>query len=188
MDRDRFDGIARLLGGAGTRRSALGALLGAAALGIGGDLDAAAARGKRGKRGKKGKKKQSKPKVCFGSKACPPPESGKDLDDCDYSGTNVFVDANAGGSSFRRSNFAGAILDGADLQGTKFLNANMSGASLKNVDVRGASFNGACLLNTDFTGFIFEGPILEDAILCNTRVGAEVSNRDCANLPKCCKA
>ena len=192
MDRDRFDGFARLFGSARTRRSALGAILGAAVLGIGSDWDAGGARRKKGngQKGKKGKKPH-RPRACYGSNACPPPESGKDLDDCDYSGTDVFVEASAGGTSFRRSNFAGAVLDGANLQGTKFLNANLSGASLLGVDLRGASLNGACLLNTDFTGFLFEGPILDDAILCNTRVGpsdAEVSFRDCDRLPRCCKA
>jgi uncharacterized protein YjbI with pentapeptide repeats len=181
MDRNSFDGIARLLGTAGTRRAALGALLGVAALGMGVEQDSLAKRRKKRRR-----KKPGQPKFCYGTSACPPPEAGKDLDDCDYAGTSVFVGANAGGSSFRRGNFTDAILDDANLQGTKFLNANMTGASMVGVDLRGASLNGSCMLDADLTDFLFEGPILADAFVCNTRIGNEVFNRDCNNLPSCC--
>ena len=185
MNYESFDVVARLLGGAGTRRTALGALLAGAALRAGQEPEAAAKRRRRRRK----KKQPNRPKVCYGASVCETPEPGKDFDGCDFSGTEVFVDANAGGSSFRRANFADAIMDDADLQGSKFLNANLANASLRRVDVRGASFRGACLLNTDFTGLTFEGPVLGDAIQCNTRVSATaVLNRDCNNLPPCCQA
>ncbi len=188
MDRDHFDGIARLISTAGTRRTALGALLGSALIGIGGAADADAKR--RRNRGKRRKRRQAnKNRVCYGTLACPPPETGKDFDDCDYSGTNIFVGANAGGSSFRRTNFANADMDGADLQGTIFRDANLAGASMVGVDVRGASFPGACLLDTDLTNHIFlpgEEPFAL-SFACNTRVGAAIIDRDCDRLPKCCR-
>ncbi|MGH2616224.1 MAG: pentapeptide repeat-containing protein [Thermomicrobiales bacterium] len=183
MDRETFDALAQLLGTAGTRRAAVGALIGVTVTGHGFSDETDA------KKKKRRRKRKNKPQRCYGTNACPPPESGKDLDDCDYSNTDVFVDAIAGGSSFRRSNFTGAVLDGADLQGTKFLNANLRGASLQNVDLQGASLNGACLLDADFTGAVIAGPIFADAFLCQTAIHTgEVFDRDCAILPSCCLA
>lgn len=183
MDRDTFDGILRLLGGAGTRRAALGALLTGVAFVPEFAPDAAAKRGKRRR-----KKKSNRPKVCYGANACPPPGPGNDFDDCDFAGTDIFVEASAAGSSFRRANFANTIMDDAYLQGTTFAGANLAGASMKGVDIRGATFIGACLLGTDFTGFLFYDGVLGNAILCNTRVDAfTVSNRDCNRLPACCR-
>ena len=60
MDRDRFDALTRLLGAQGSRRTALGAVLGTALLGGGISVSA--------KKGKKGKKKKGKePKLAGGS-------------------------------------------------------------------------------------------------------------------------
>jgi len=188
MDLDHFDGIARLISTAGTRRTALGALLGAALIGIGGAADTDAQRRRRRRR-RKNRGKANKERVCFGTLACPAPGTGQDFDDCDYSGTSLFVDANAGGSSFRRTNFANAVMDGANLQGTSFQDANLAGASMVGVDVRGANFPGACLLDTDLTGHIFvEGEVpFALSFLCNTRDGDFVVDRDCERLPKCCR-
>ena len=189
MDREIFDGIARLLGAAATRRAALGAILGGAAVGA----DAAqgdAARGRNRRRRRRRRQKANQPKICYGSGVCPPPDTGSDFDDCDFSGTNVFEKANASGSSFRRSNFANAIMDEANLQGTLFRDANLQGASMVGVDVRGASFPGACLLDTDLTGHIFaegETPFAL-SFACNTTVAPGVIvDRDCSNLPSCCR-
>jgi hypothetical protein len=191
MDRDHFDNFTRLISTAGTRRTALGALLGAALIGIGGiaDTDAQRRRKRRMRRRRKNRGKANKDRVCYGTLTCPPPATGKDFDDCDYSSTNIFVDANAGGSSFRRTNFANAVMDGADLQGTIFRDSNLAGASMVGVDVRGASFPGACLLDTDLTGHIFvEGEVpFALSFLCNTRDGNAVVDRDCNNLPSCCR-
>jgi uncharacterized protein YjbI with pentapeptide repeats len=185
MDRNTFDGIARLLGGAWTRRAALGALLAGASFGAGFEPGAAANRRRRRRR----RKRSNQPQVCYGANACPPPATGSDFDDCDFSGTEIFVDANAGGSSFRRANFADATMDGANLQGTLFRDANLRGASMVGVDVRGASFPGACLLDTDLTGHIFaegETPFAL-AFACNTKVAPGVIvDRDCNRLPSCC--
>ena len=188
MDRNHFDGIARLISTAGTRRTALGALLGAALIGIGGAADTDAKR-RRMRRRRKNRRKANKDRVCYGALICPAPGTGQDFDDCDYSGTSLFVDANAGGSSFRRTNFANAVMDGANLQGTSFQDANLAGASMVGVDVIGASFPGACLLDTDLTGHIFLPGELPFALsfACNTRVGADIINRDCNNLPRCCR-
>jgi hypothetical protein len=188
MDQDHFDDIARLISTAGTRRTTLGALFGAALIGIGGAADADAKR-RRNRRRRKKRRQANKNRVCYGTLTCPPPETGKDFDNCDYSGTNIFVGANAGGSSFRRTNFANAVMDGADLQGTLFRDANLAGASMVGVDVRGANFPGACLLDTDLTGHIFvEGEVpFALSFLCNTRDGNVVVDRDCNNLPRCCR-
>ena len=187
MDRNTFDGIARLLGAAGTRRAALGALLAAAAAGAGVERGAAV---KRRKRRRRNQKKSSQPRICYGANACPPPKTGSDFDDCDFSGTEIFVEANAGGSSFRRANFATAVMDGANLQGTIFRDANLRGASMVGVDVSGASFPGACLLDTDLTGHKTapnETPFLL-SFACNTKVApGQFVNRDCDRLPRCCR-
>ena len=187
MDRNTFDGIARLFAGAGTRRGALGALFGATALGLGLERDAAA---KRRRRGRKRRRRNKRKGPCFGSRTCAAPEPGHDFDNCDYADTTIFVDANAGGSSFRRVNLARAIMDGANLQGTLFKDANLKGASMVGVDVRGASFPGACLLDADLTGHIFadgEEPF-KFSFACNTRVAPDfVVDRDCGKLPRCCR-
>ena len=185
MDRDTFDGIARLLAGAGTRRAALGALLAGAAVGAGFELETAAKRRRR--RGRR--KKSNEPKVCYGALICSDPEPGTDFDDCDFSGTDVFVDVYAGGSSFRRANFAGAIMDGANLQGALFRDANLRGASMVGVNVNGANFPGACLLDTDLTDHFFIAPEQPFALsyACNTKVGDLIINRDCDRLPPCCR-
>lgn len=188
MDRDTFDSIARSLGRAGTRRAALGALLGVALLGTGDAWDAEAGRRSR-RRNRRNRRKQNKGRTCYGTGVCPAPQTGNDFDDCDYSNTSIFVDANAGGSSFRRTNFANAVMDGANLQGTTFQDANLAGASMVGVDVIGANFPGACLLDADLTGHIFlpgEAPFAL-SFACNTRVGADIINRDCNILPKCCR-
>ena len=182
MDQNTFDGFARLLGGAATRRAALGALLGGVGLGSAG-LTANA----KPKRRKKRRKRRAT--VCYGALTCEPPGPGKDFDSCDFSGSSVFVDAYVGGSSFRGVNLANAVMDRANLQGTMFRNANLAGASLKNVDVRGAGFPGACLLDTDLTGFIIaegEAPFAL-SFVCRTRVGEFIENRDCNRLPACCR-
>lgn len=184
MDRDTFDGIARLLGGATTRRAALGALLAGAAFGAGFEPDAAA-----NHRRRRRKKQSNQPKVCYGANACPPPAPGNDFDDCDFSDTDIFVDAYVGGSSFRRANFAEAIMDGANLQGTLFRDANLRGASMVGVNVNGASFPGACLLDADLTDHFFvpgEQPFAL-SFACNTKVGHDIIDRDCDRLPPCCR-
>ena len=187
MDRDTFDGIARLLGGSGTRRAALGALLAGSVFGAGIERGSAA---KRRRRRQRRKKQSNQPKTCFGANVCPPPETGNDFDECDFSNTTIFVGANAGGSSFRRANFANADMDGANLQGTLFRDANLAGASMVGVDVKGANFPGACLLDTDLTGHITvpgETPFAL-SFACNTKVGpGQFVDRDCNNLPACCR-
>jgi hypothetical protein len=189
MNREHFDGIARLFGHAGTRRSAIGALLGTVLLGAGAAQDTEAGRRSKRRRRRK-RRKQKKQRVCYGTQICSEPRTGHDFDDCDYSNTDIFVGANAGGSSFRRTNFANAIMDGANLQGTSFSDANLAGASMVGVDVIGAIFPGACLLDADLTGHIFlpgEEPFAL-SFACNTRVSADfVVNRDCDRLPACCR-
>ena len=185
MDNERFDALIRGLGagGARTRRSAIVAMAAAALFGAGAGRDAEAKRRRRRKR-----RKPFNRDACFGSGACTFRGGGKDYDDCDFSGSDVFAGEVAGGSSFRRADFRDAILDGADLQGVKFLNANLRGASLRNVKLGGSGMDGACLFDVDFLGADFGGgPVLANTFRCNTILPSGTVNNDhCDTAPRCC--
>ena len=133
MEDDRFDGLARSLGTARSRRGALGLLAWAAGLALGG----AAADAKPGRRGKprgkgkdkgNGKGKHAKPAaqsaVCAaaGGKACTLAQAkpGAVLTGCDYAAADL------SGKALNATNLSKANLAGADLSGANLAGANLS--------------------------------------------------------------
>ncbi len=141
MDRDRFDALTRLLGSAGSRRTALGAVIGTA---LGGSAFVAEAR--KGRK-KKGKKKKN-PRTCFGTGSCAFPSDGLDFENCNLAFTAI---ESCDGCNFRRADLGGADLEDGSFQGVSFRNANLRGANLEDADVSGASFRDACLSGANFS-------------------------------------
>ena len=179
MDRERFDALTRLLGAEGSRRTALGAVLGAALAGRG----SAAARKGRNRKKSKGKKK-NRPRTCFGTKSCRFPSDGQDFEDCDFAGDSL---ANCNGCNFRDADLGGADLSEGSYQGASFREANLRGANLEDADVSGVSFRNACLVDATLLGANTDGAHFGGAVLCNTTLpNGSVSNTGCARATACC--
>lgn len=143
MDHGSFDRIARLLASAGSRRAALGALLGAGALGV---SEATAARSKKKRRtGKKGKDGVSAQAVCA------PPSNGVNRSNCDYSGQDF------SGQAIHSSIYKNTIFRNADLIETDLSSSNMRGANFRGANLCGADLSSSTLRDADFRGFAFPG-------------------------------
>ena len=176
MDRNRFDALARLLGATGSRRGALGALLGGALLGTGFD---AVAKNKKNNRNKKKNKT-----TCFGTESCPFPGDGQDFEACNLAGSEL---ESCDGCSFRRADLAEAGFDGGSYQGASFREANLRGADLSGADVSGASFRDACLIDADFTGANTDGAHFGGATFCNTTLAdGSLDDSGCDQANACC--
>ena len=198
MEDERFDGLARSLGTARSRRGALGLLAGAAGLALGADADAKP--GRRGKpRGKgKGKGKHAKPAaqsaVCAaaGSKTCAPAQAkpGAVLKDCDYAG------ADFSGKALNATNLSKASLAGADLSGANLAGANLSSACLSGTNLRGASLRGTNLSGADLTGADLRGADLRgsnvkpaqlaDAVVSCSTILPSNTPATCPSGTSCC--
>ena len=155
MDHGSFDRLARLLGAAGTRRAALGALLGAGALGVSGAVDARNKKKRRsGKKGKGGVSAQA---------VCPPPSNGVNRSNCDYTGED----------------FSGELIHSSIYKNTIFRNANLVETDLSSSNVRGANFRGANLCGADLSS-----STLRDADFrgFNPAMGGRVTNLTNADL------
>jgi hypothetical protein len=138
VDHDSFDRVARLLGAAGTRRGALGALLSAAVLGT---ADVAAAKRQR-KRGKNRVATQA-------LSGCANPGPGQDLSRCSFLGQDL-RGINLRGANLSRADFTGADLCGADLRAANLQRTDFMGANLTRVDLRGTSLSTANLAGAIF--------------------------------------
>jgi uncharacterized protein YjbI with pentapeptide repeats len=179
MDRERFDALARVLATAGSRRGALGTLLGLAALG--GGIDALAKKGGKGRNhGGKSKnrnqkkrrqkerraREQAAPARCFTGAPCIP-GPGANLASCDFEGTNTLAGQNLSGSNLSKAN-----LQDADASGAKLNSANLGGACLVDANLTGATTGSA-----NFTGAIF----------CRTRMpNGTINNSGCNKGTRCC--
>jgi len=154
MDRDRFDALTRLLASSGSRRRALGALLGTVLLGAGGDT---LAKSRRRKHHGKVRGARAIPANCYSGTSCVIGK-GHNNSNCDFSGSNGFRTKNVSGS-----NFSGSDLSGVDATKTNFKGANLNGACF--VD---AILIGANLKQTNTRGAIFCRTIMPDGSLNNT--------------------
>jgi hypothetical protein len=194
MDREKFDALARLLGAEGTRRSALGALVGAALLGTG--IDAEAGKRRRRKKNRKRNRKQARRQEqqqirealqapCFGNKGCVFPDPGKRFTNCLFPGINI---DGCSGCDFDSADLGSADMDFANFQGSSFQRTNLRAAELAFSDVSGADFTGACLASADFFGANVDGAKFKDAIFCNTIwVDGQVNNTGCSETNRCCQ-
>jgi hypothetical protein len=178
MDRDRFDALTRLLGRAGSRRAALGAVLGAT---VGGS--ALVTQAKKGKNKKKKNKKKA-PQTCFGTLVCEFPSDGLDFENCDLFGTVI---PTCDGCNFRRADLGNTDLSEGSFQGVSFRNANLSGANLEDADVSGASFRDACLSGANLEDANTDGADFRGAIFCGTILSdGSVDDSGCDDTNNCC--
>jgi hypothetical protein len=175
MDRERFDALARLLAARGSRRGALGAVLGAALFGQG--MDALAGPGKGRARGKqRNRRKQRKSGGRAGTQAaavCHPgspcvPEPGAHLEACDHGGENF---------------------EGADLRRANFKDANLKGARAAGANFGKSNLDSACLIDADLTDANLKGANLKDAIFCRTTMpDGSTNDSGCGKGTACCPA
>ena len=202
MERDTFDRLVRLLGVAGTRRSAvrlavMGALLGASTL----ESSAAKRRRKRGR-----VRAQQVPGVCLvsgGTGCARPPQNcankrvgpGANLTNCNF--------INQSGAIFQ-TNFAGANLTGtcwvaetlfnlpnfkgANLTNACFLEADLTASNFRGTNVKGASFCDADLTAVDFRGSNVTAAQLACAakVTCSTILPNGKPAVSCAAGETCC--
>src|SRR5688500_6680084 len=98
MDHQEFDQLTRLLGQAGTRRAALGTLLGAGALGV---------RAVDAKRRRVTSQAAARRNPLKGLRDCPNPGPGQNLSKCN------FVDTDLRGANLRGANLSGALFANA---------------------------------------------------------------------------
>jgi uncharacterized protein YjbI with pentapeptide repeats len=188
MDHGAFDRLARLLGAAGSRRAALGALLGT---GFAGRLSAPeAAQKNRNRNGNKNRKNGKKGKAQVSAQAapdCASPGVGSNISGCpyqnqDFSGDNIsssrMVDTNFRNAELSSSNAKGAIFREANLAC-----ANLSSSQLRNADFRGSAGNptnlfGANLASSGCAGIQFN----QFTLFCGTRTcNGTLRNDDCGS-------
>jgi hypothetical protein len=168
MDHERFDVLARVLAAPGSRRAALGILIGSGMLGA---TEALARKGKKRGNGKKGRgrvRAQQVPANCFTNANCTP-GPGKNLSKCDYAGSTTLRGKNLKGANLGNANLVGADATDADLRG-----ANLDKACLTNADLRGAKINAS----TNVSTAIFCGTIMPDG---------SINDRDCGRPTRCCE-
>jgi hypothetical protein len=165
MDREQFDILARLVGAKHSRRSAVGALLGAALLGHG--PAAALAKG-RGRDKAKGKV-QTTAKRCYPGTRCTPGR-GTNTSGCDFTDSQVLFEGDFRGANLSNSNFTGAVLAKGDF--------------------RGANLSGACLVRANLLEAKLGSSVnLDNAIYCHTLMpDGSLNNRDCGKGTACCPA
>jgi hypothetical protein len=195
MDRDRFDALTRLFGRKGSRRLALGAVLGAGLFGAARGEGAEAKRRKR--KGRKGRSRRASNQAiaprCCGQRTCDLPTKHSDRQECFYVGFDLSgIDAQGTNMSrvdgrdtvfstaSRPSNWSRVSFESACLQASSFVGA----------DLRAANFKLACLVDADLTGARVDASTnFHEAILCRTRVPAGSGlngNRDCTRPTSCC--
>ncbi|MGH2618874.1 MAG: pentapeptide repeat-containing protein, partial [Thermomicrobiales bacterium] len=179
MDRERFDAVARVLAKTGSRRTALGALLGAGLLGHGLDAEARKGKDRNKRRGgndkgrakrrerERGLRAEQVPSRCFNNTTCTP-GPGKNLGKCDFGGSSTLQNKDLSGANLGKANLA---------------NANASGANFK-----GANLGGACLVEANLTNATFGNSTnISTAVICRTIMpDGTTSNATCHLGTVCC--
>jgi uncharacterized protein YjbI with pentapeptide repeats len=185
MARDRFAAIVRLLATPGSRRHALGVLLGLSLLGARAPVRAkpgnrrSTRQGHRhhkdhGRHKAKDKKQQKRQRkranrveasaTCCAAKTCTP-GAGKNLSKCCYQNQQL------PGASFKSSNLTDANFAGANLVGAKFQSANLTRTCFVAADISGANFT-----NANLSGVVF----------CRTSTSSGEDNSGCSRGTPCC--
>jgi hypothetical protein len=148
MDHEVFDRLTRVAGVAGTRRAALGALLGGGLAGALGAADAA----KNGRRRKRAGGKQGKAAARVTAEAtCASPGPSANLNGCNFAGEDF------SGDDLSSSGMVGTIFRNAELVGTNLSSSNMRGANFRGANLCGADLSSSVLRNADFRGFAATG-------------------------------
>jgi hypothetical protein len=137
MDDRAFDRLARLLGGVGTRRGALGFLL---ATGLAGGAGTTIARRKHHGRASKRPPGKGAPVKAQGAD-CGNPGPGANLNGCHFEGRDL-SGKDLSGSRLVAAKFARANLCSADLSSSNLKNADFTGANLTRADLGSSSCKG----------------------------------------------
>ena len=172
MDHGSFDRFTRLLGSAGSRRAALGALFGT---GLAGTLAAAEAAKKGGNKKRNRGNGKSKAKAKNAGAADVTAQAA----DCSSPGPS----SNMNGCNYDDAEFSGKNLSSSKMVGTRFRNANLSGANLsssnmKDADFRGADLSCANLRSSTLTNADFRGSASDPTNL----FGADLRSSGCAGI------
>jgi hypothetical protein len=179
MERERFDQVARLIGKAGTRRSALRLAATAALLGGTAAFDGVAAKGRK-KRGKVRSEAASPPctgdnvpRICqtTSSGGCGKPQGncatkrigpGTNLTNCNFINVDIedtnFTSANLTGTCW----LAEVLENEPNFRGANLTNACFFETELELADFRGANLTGASFCFADLNGADFRGSNLTD--------------------------
>jgi uncharacterized protein YjbI with pentapeptide repeats len=193
MDHESFDRIARLLGSAGSRRTALGAVLGTGLAGAIGGTEAAK------KKRRSGKKDRAQ--VSAQAADCSSPGPSSNNSDCDFAGDDFSGDDLSGSrmvrTNFRRADMILTNLSSSNAKEANFRGANLRGANLSDSILRGADFRGipdptngretdltcADLSSSACGGIQFNGL----TIFCQTKLcDGTIDNSDCVGTPPVC--
>jgi hypothetical protein len=167
MDREQFDALTRLAATRGSRRAAIGALLGSVLV----SQDALA---KGGKHHHHKGNKPPRPRICYPGDKCVPGTAHTNTQ-CDFSNSDVFVGLDAQSSNLSGSNFTNADLRGADLRAV-----NLSDSCLVNADLRDAIIDES----TNFHRVLFCNTTMPDGSVLNA--GCERNRRCCPIVPPPC--
>jgi hypothetical protein len=197
MDQESFDRLARVMGTIGSRRAAMGALLGAGLAGTLGVADAA-----KKDRNKKRRSGRGKAQVSAQAADCLSPGPSTNISECNYEGDNfsgddlsgsrmvrtIFRDAdmiltNLSSSNAKEANFRGANLRGADLSSSTLRNADFRGIPEPIFPDRPTDLTCADLSSSACGGIQFNGL----TIFCQTKLcDGTIDNSDCSGTPPVC--
>jgi uncharacterized protein YjbI with pentapeptide repeats len=188
MDHDSFDRFARILGAAGTRRTALGALLSAGWIGAHGSVDAGDNRKQRKKRKARGKNK-AKPSVPLATQAvdCLSLGQGSNVSGCQYVGEDHsgedLSDSTMVGTNFTNATLVKTDLSSSNMRNAKFNGADLCGADLRSSGLRNADFRNADLTRADLSSSACGGVQFNTAtVFCRTKTcTGTIRNDDCPN-------
>jgi hypothetical protein len=178
MDRERFDALTRVLATQGSRRAALGAVLGGLLLGETAGVLAKHGKGKhngkaRGKGKHRGKArseaKAKKARANQGGGCC----------------SNGACDPGAG-AYVSKCCFQGQDLTSETFKGANASSANFADADLSGVSFRGANVRNACFVDADLTGADFTAATSTGAIYCRTITDTGEDNSGCDRGTPCC--
>jgi hypothetical protein len=160
MDREQFDALTRLAATRGSRRAAIGALLGSVLV----SQDALA---KGGKHHHHKGNKPPRPRICYPGDKCVPGTAHTNTQ-CDFSNSDVFVGLDAQSSNLSGSNFTNADLRGADL--------------------RAVNLSDSCLIDATLAGATVDASTnLHRARFCNTVMpDGSIRDDDCDRPTPCC--
>jgi hypothetical protein len=171
MDRDRFDALARLLATPGSRRAALGTLLGAGLLGTNLGAGARKKAKHRDKAKNKAKKRMQRTRAEAAAGCC---KSGA----CTL----------GPGKNLTRCCLERQTLTGKSFKGSNLTEANFHGANLSNANFDSTNMTRACLVRSTITGAKFKGANQSGIIKCRTVINSagDRDNSGCDRLTPCC--
>ncbi len=164
MDHNRFDALARLLAMPGSRRAALGALLGVGPLGRNPDVSAKGGKGGKGKDNGQGVQGEGRPRAKHKAhhkhkqtrrqrrqkRDRQDRGGGQQREVC--CGATTRCAPPEPGSTRSRCDFARQSFAGQDLHGSIFRRIDGGGANFDNTDNHGSDFAAACLREATFRG------------------------------------